>query len=769
MLLSFSLSPALAIAQEPKPQSIEIPAQPLTDALVQLGSAYGAVIIASDSLVNDKTSAATIGTLTIEEALSSMLQSTGLVASKNATGGWVIQALPANAVPLPSASNPAGQIEEVFVTALKRKTRLEDAPLSLTVFDSDEIQRSNFVNFEDIALRTPNVSFQNNGGPSRTLFTIRGVGGGNVGSGTGTSVGIYVDEIILNPTGSLRQNDLALLDLERVEVLRGPQGTLFGRNTIGGAINYVSRKPHDTFSARVTAGVERFDTHAVEGHINIPISDRVFLQASALDRETGGFIENTTTGNDLGSGGRGGRLALRLMPIDELTIDIAAMQNEVFYDNLQGISEPDFDNGDYEVASLLDVENSVDSELYSMRIEYNAPAFDVISITAYNEFEADETLDLGGGLFASFGASISTSENISQELRIQSNNPTAALRWLIGANYAETDDTGSFLAALGTPSDPIRELLRDESSGQAENTAVFASVEFGFLTGTTLTLGGRYSWDDYELVTNNGDRFPGSSDEFTPSFTLSHDLGGNALLYASVAKGYRPGGADRAFTDLNPQDGITSEYGPETAWNYEFGANVTLWDGKFAGRASVFFMEYEDIQSVFFLPPANLQTLTANGAAAEIYGTELEASITPIDGLTFNLNLGLLESEFTDFADSPEGDITGNELPFAPAVNFSATGEYRWQLPSSIDAYLRAEYTYRSDQEGRNDNNPTERQPGYELFNLRAGLASDRYQLELYGENVLDEEYFTNRRPGPVVSVVPGRPAIWGVRATARF
>ena len=780
-LIALTAPAQTALAQDASTKSVQVSAQPLNQALVEIGQVFDVQVIAADDLVSGINAPAFSGVFSAEGALENVLDGTGLSFQRRGSTFVIVRA-PAEA-PLPEEANPEAARDDadnrlpepsvqsaIIVTAQKREEDVQDVPISLTVFGAEEIVSSNFVTFEDYALRTPNVSFQNNGGAARTLITIRGVGGGNIASGTGTAFGLYADEIILNPTGGLRQNDLSLFDLERIEVLRGPQGTLFGRNTIGGAINLVTRKPNDQFSGRLKAGVERFDTYSVQGHLNVPVTDKLFVQGSGLYRETEGFIENTTNGNGLGSDATGGRVAVRFVPTDALTIDVSAMRNELRYD-FQGISEAEFDAGNLETALPFQVDNDVVSDLLSARINYDAGGFDIISLTAFNEFDAQETFDITGllGPVPAFADFIITQETVSQEIRLQSNTEDARFRWLVGANYATTDDALETIASIGTPDNPIAVAQTQIQTGEAENAAIFANVDFELNEVFTLTVGGRFSWDDYELVSNSGTVSPGSSEAFTPRITLQYEPTENLLYYATISRGYRPGGADRDFLDQNMDDSVTTEYDPETAWNYEIGANASLFDGRLVGRANAFLLDYDDIQAVFFIPPDNLNTITRNGAAAEIWGAEFDVTVFPTDALTFNVNLGLLDTEFTDFADSPLGDLTGNELPYAAPVTFSAMGEYRRPLTRTVEGYIRSEYTYRSDQEGRNDNNPVELQPGYDLFNLRAGVEFSRFDIEVYGENVFDEEYFTNRRPGPIVTVVPGRPAIWGVRGTARF
>ncbi|MEM0912280.1 MAG: TonB-dependent receptor, partial [Pseudomonadota bacterium] len=466
------------------------------------------------------------------------------------------------------------------------------------------------------------------------------------------------------------------------------------------------------------------------------------------------------------------RVALRYLPNSNLTIDISAVINKVTYDGLQGIAEESFNNGEFSVPLPFQIENFVDSELYIGRIEYNASAFDIISLSSYNEFDALETFDVTGlfGPFNAFLEILTTQENLSQEFRIQSNNSTdSAYRWIAGINYFKTDDLIGQTGITGTPNNRMQSLATLFISGEAENTSAFFSVDMDLGNDFIFTLGGRYSRDDYERISNDGTLFPGSNSAFTPSFTLKYKHSENVLLYSTISKGYRPGSVDISFVDLNPDDQFTSEYDPETAWNYEIGANASLFEGKLVGRANLFFMDYKDIQSVFFIPPSNLSTVTTNGASAEIYGAEIEANVYPSDNLSFDVNLGLLETEFTSFADSPRGDLTGNELPYAPSVTIGINGEYRTKLSDDLEGYVRAEFNRRSSQEGRNDNNPVERQPGYDIVNLRAGVYYANVNIEVYGENVFDEEYFTNRRPGPIVSVTPGSPATWGVRVTATF
>ncbi|MEM9533931.1 MAG: TonB-dependent receptor [Pseudomonadota bacterium] len=772
LLLSWA---GAAMAQADREKAVDLPTQPLQESLAAVGELFAITVIAPADLVRGVQSPAVAGRFTALAAVEQLLAGAPLVARRSASGAIVVAApsapeeRPRNA--RTEADNGAIEIEPMVVTARRREESLQEVPLSMTVFSDEEILRSNFDSLSDYALRTPNLSFQNNGNRSRTILALRGVSDDNVGT-TGTSVGMYLDEISLNPTGGLRQNDLALLDLERIEVLRGPQGTLFGRNTIGGAINLVSRKPSDEFSARITVGAEEFGTYYAQGHVNIGLSERVAVLASALERSSDGFVENSFLGTTLANSQTGGRIALRVAPTDALTIDLAAMRNVVRFDGLQGVLEDEFDANGFSVPFDFQPENRVTSDLYTARLEYQTPRFDVISLTAINEFERPESFDIDGPApTQAFVDSFTTEDNFSQELRLQSNGPEDGALWTAGVYYGTTDDSNDVGIFFGGPENRIP-LQTSLFQSEVDNRAIFGEFEYPFWERTSLTVGARFSRDDYRLVNAAGAVFDGSSDALTPKIGVRQQRSENLLWYATAARGYRPGGFDTFFQDEDATDEVTAAYDPEFAWNYEIGVNARLFDGLLETRAALFYLDWTDIQSVFFLDNSGLNTLIANAGAARSYGAELELTAYPTDHLTLNVNLGLLNAKYTDFDNTPAGDLTGNDLPFAPDVSLSVTGEYRRPISGLIDGFVRAEYAYRSDQEGRNDNNPTESQPGYDLLNLRLGLVMDRYELTVYGENVLDERYFTNRRgglPGTPNSVVPGAPRTWGIRGTIRF
>lgn len=327
-----------------------------------------------------------------------------------------------------ASEQPVYQVlKEVIVTARKREENLLEVPLSITVIDNEELLRANIDSVSDYVVRTPNMTFANNGNASRSILAMRGVTDINVAA-TGSSIGFYVDEVSMHPTGGLRQNDMALLDLERIEVLRGPQGTLFGRNTIGGAINLVTRKPDNEMSARLTGGYERFGTYTIQGFANVPlINDRLAVRLSGVHNHSDGFVENSFLGQNFNNGRSGGRVAVRARPSDSLVVDLTAQQLETRFDGIQTILEPEFDAGGLDSPVNYLPGNNISSQLYTARLTYSVPAFDfvpafdVISLTAYNTFEMKDPFDADGGSAGNRVVDRFTDEtNFSQELRLQS-------------------------------------------------------------------------------------------------------------------------------------------------------------------------------------------------------------------------------------------------------------------------------------------------------------------------------------------------------------
>lgn len=514
-------------------------------------------------------------------------------------------------------------LKEVTVTARKREENLLEVPLSITVIENEELLRANIDSVSDYVVRTPNMTFANNGNASRSIFAIRGVTDLNV-AGTGSSIGFYVDEVSMNPTGGLRQNDMALLDLERIEVLRGPQGTLFGRNTIGGAINLVTRKPDNEKSARVTGGYERFGTYYIQGFANVPvIDDRLAVRLSGVHNHSDGFVENSFLGRNFNNGRSGGRVAVRARLSDALVADITAQQLETRFDGIQTILEPEFDAGGLDSPVNYLPGNTISSKLLTARFTYSAPVLDVISLTAYNTFEMKDPFDADGGPAGNRVVDRFTDEiNFSQELRLQSTNPNSRIQWTLGGFYGKTKDNLAF-DLIGYA--PVT--LSRASSGEVENLAVFGQADIQVTDSLILIAGARYSRDDVRLVNTSGAAFEGPSDAFTPKFGLRYAFNENLHTYATASRGYKPGGFDTFFTDNNPDDNIGAAYGPETAWNYEVGVKVSAYGGRLVADAAIFYLDWQDLQVPFQFDV--LEQVTTNAASARSIGAKFSCKPTP--------------------------------------------------------------------------------------------------------------------------------------------
>ena len=461
-----------------------------------------------------------------------------------------------------SAQSQVLTLEEVFVTAQKREQSLQEVPVSITAFTADLIERAGISDFSDYAVKTPNVGFQQQGNRANTKFSIRGIT--NVG-GQANSVGIYVDEVNVVPnvitTGQSRTADTRLLDIERIEVLRGPQGTFFGRNTMGGAINITTQKPDfEEVFGKVTMEVGEDEYYMVRGSANLPLSDTVALRGSAYYDEFDGFIDNKgPSGTSNSEENEGARLALRWQASDDLLVDVSASYSNMEQDFsavvptgiLGAIPAEVVDVGGFLFTAFgLDVwpletvpfhpDNFTDiatdmsrpqqSETYnfSARVEYAFGDMTLTSVTGYidNDYEISGEGDMSIHPAFTVGRT-SNLEAFSQEIRLASNGGDA-INWMVGVIYSddETEETDisthlatdPYLALwdalgileFGLPGD-LGDILVNGPSGisvgnfedvdrgsKTESIAAFADVSWDVSDELIVAAGLRYTYDEVE-------------------------------------------------------------------------------------------------------------------------------------------------------------------------------------------------------------------------------------------------------------------------------
>jgi iron complex outermembrane receptor protein len=612
-----------------------------------------------------------------------------------------------------SKAQDGAVIDEIVVTAQRREQNLRDVPISISVFTSDQIKQHMLYDVADYFAMTPNVAASAQRARHRRIISIRGVS--NLGGET-DAFGFYIDEFNV----AVATNNPQINDIERIEILRGPQGTFFGRNATGGAISLITNKPGPEFYAEGLVGIGDYDTYEAEGVVNIPlVEDKFLARVSGRWTQTDGFIENV---NPNGGGEQSEywnvRGALRFVPTERLTMDLTAMamrENDqleigvathVMFDpdtvDLAFASGPapitdglaPFPTNQDTINRDVSLNQDYDYEIFVGRIEYAFNNYSLTSITGNIDAELRE---LGDGEQTSLDwvtqSRMEEFETFSSELRFATIGERK-LDWLVGALYAEDTHDRVFDFTTGTdtavfipfapfcfvnPPDcfifPAVDFLifQDQFVVDTTSWAVFADATWHVNEKLDLSLGGRYSDDEIEkqqTAVNFGtpeDFGTGkeSFDDFSPRFAALYAWTDNVNFYGLVSKGYKAGGLQ---LELLPSGQIfPSVFDEETLWNYEVGMKSLFFDNRLRLDLSVFYMDWTDIQVTNrqqLTDPATgnfvVLDVTQNATGAKSSGVELDFDWRATDALSFNGSIGYLDTEFDDFANSGVEDLNGN-------------------------------------------------------------------------------------------------------------
>lgn len=810
MLAACASAAALVIAlpeiSAAQAQNIDVPAQPLPGALAELSAETGLQVLAPSELVSGRSSTSAAGRMTPLQALGTILSGTGLDYRTSDGGSVIVVPGSARASQL-SNGNEELIGEDIIVTTRRFEENLQDVPGSVVAITGEELERSNIDSIDDYVLRLPNVNYIEGGSPDTYQISIRGLSNFVGASGSGPVNGIYVDEVILNPTGTNFGLDPRLFDLDRVEVAYGPQGTTFGRGAIGGAINFVTRKPSPDFAAEVTVEAGSRPDASASGFINGAILDDSLLSARAsfyVDLSDG-FIETPNLSEDQGLDTQdfGARIALRSQATDALTLDLSASyelnryvdSNLIIADNFETdgpLIYPNNFGGSFEVSKFLT----------TLRADYDVGIGSIISTTS---FSASKSEGVGDGDVSQRDALVSfasqETSSIGQEIRFVSDDLDTgflgSFRVIAGGNVSWNKNENA--STLTTGSDPLILFLSGGTTGvntSASEQTIFNAAIFGDLTweptsGLEIGAGVRFNYDDVEFT-----RFAGSStpnvaallsaatplnlqDSYTgisPKLSLRYEWTDDFSTYLLLSTGYRSGGFN-----AGPVPDDRRSFDEEYAINYEGGFKSTWLDGRLRVNASAFAIFYDDIQVFASIPtPTTPISLIENAAEARSIGGELSVQAEPVDGLFLAVDYGLTNAEFVSFPNSSlnPSDLSGQTLTNAPEHTLSIVGEYNYPvLSGTADLFLRGEYSYTSDYFNSIDDPQNDRSFGdRNIVNLRLGIRADNYELELFAENLFDEVYQTGDSSGFAANLF-GEPRLgevgesrrFGIRGTLRF
>ncbi len=588
--------------------------------------------------------------------------------------------------------------DDIVVTATKQGNQtVQNVPLSISVISGETLLKQGAVSYRDYLTSLPGVSYQSNGG-YKDKIAIRGVADA-ISSRTNSTTGIYIDEApITEVDASLA--DIGTYDLDHVEVLRGPQGTLYGASSMGGTVRLITRKPDLVASSgEVNAAVDAVAHsgdigRSVDGFINLPIrTDQLALRVTAGYRHTAGFIDNVAVNaKDVNSGdSEYVRAQLRYAPTDRLNV---LLQYQYKHDKRNGNPDEDIALGNYSQLRYYPEYQNVFTSIYGLTVDYKLGGATITSATNYIDKHGDTLRQLQGdlpdiqdvtgttlkagtgvGLIYSFPNRL-----FSQELRIASAQGKK-LHWLVGAYYSNFSPNNLQREVVTGNQLPGVDLYTSATAITRTQIAAFGEVGYDITPRLTATVGLRAfqiktrSYNITSGLLNGGvDDGPGlhSRDRSVQQrYNLQYRFDEDHQLYAQAAQGFRPGGpltsvsgpTCRAELTALGYASLPASYAPDKLWNYEIGSKNSFLDRHLTVNASAYRIDWNQIQLAQNL--ACGQQFIANAGNARITGGELEVTARPLDGLNLSASVGYVDSEFRE-TNAQLRTVKGAPLPGVP-------------------------------------------------------------------------------------------------------
>jgi outer membrane receptor protein involved in Fe transport len=719
----------------------------------------------------------------------------------------------------PSAALAADQLSDsdalatIIVTAEKKEEKLKDVPMSITALSGGSLDNLQYRSFSDYAAMVPGLSLTSSQ-PGYTNLTLRGQNAGGVGS----TVAVYLDEspfgsssALLN--GSILSGDFDTWDLQRVEVLRGPQGTFYGANSEGGLLKFVTAPPVlGSFSgaAEVTAesvnhGGSGGDVRAV---VNLPLGDKMALRVGGFIQDVPGFIDDPRRNkDDINDGHKnGGRVSLLAEPIDSLTIRLTASSQESRYD---GTPEVDINpvtlrpaEGDLHQERYIDQPSSFQYKNYNATINWDAGLFSILSTTSYGILNSDSISDdtnvqiapgftyqdlLTGAKLPNVGAFLDNLVDLkkfTQEVRVSA-PATNFFEWQVGGYFTREQGhlyqhlnplsvpSGALITSLGTLEFATLDSIYKETAG-------FGNVTVHIIPQFDIQAGGRYSKNEQTVTEGISGLFanppqafstPSEGHVWTYSVAPRWHIDADNMLYFRWATGYRPGGPN-ALPPIAPPD-VPRQYGADKTNNLELGIKSTLLSGLLSIDASIFHVDWTNIQ---LLEIVDNNGINGNGGKAKSQGFEWTVGYVPVHGLTLQWTGAYTDAKLTTDAPAVHG-VTGNPLPYAPKWGTSLDGEYDAAAFADYKYFVGATWSYvgaRSTDFGSDETQLLQvRLPGYNNYGARVGLDNDRWRWTLYAKNLSDSRGISNYVSSGAFNLNGGasiiQPRTFGVTLSTKF
>jgi len=693
----------------------------------------------------------------------------------------------------------SGQEEDIIVTAQKREQLLIDVPQSISVVSGATLEQQQATNFQDYLKLVPGLQLDQST-PGNGRLILRGVNTGGVASAVAT----YVDETPFGSStglanGAVLAGDFDTFDVARVEVLRGPQGTLYGASSLGGLLKFVTNAP-DTggVEARARGAVEATEGGALSyrgnAMFNLPLGEMLAVRASGFYNKNGGWIDSigTTATDALGfaltsdrdrnindSVVYGGRGSLLFKPSDAFDVRLTAFLQDIRADAPSVVlSDPNTLQtrfGRQTAAQFVANFTDIDYRVYNGTLNYDLGFATLTSSSSYStqkqRSRADLTFNLSGLVRAALGAPANefflgqrtNTRRFTQEVRLTS-APGTTFEWLLGGYYNDEkslidQDFAAVQPGTLTPLTFPFVLGAVDLRSKYKEYAGFANATLHLGDRFDIDAGGRYSHNKQRAAQSAAGVLAGnvpvnsnlrsSDDVFTYAVAPKFKLNDRASIYARVSKGYRPGGPN-VITPNAPAN-TPSSFDPDTVTSYEAGFKGETPDRTFAIDVAGYHIDWKKIQ---LLTVVNNFGININGGKAEVDGLEFTATFRPATGFETSINGAYTKARLT--RDTPLQPVTptlslppgrdGDRLPFTPPYSVSVNSDYGWDVGGDVRASIGGSLRFLSKQSADFDNvfraaNGRQRQvPSYAVVDLRAGLDFGRFGVEAFARNLTDEE-----------------------------
>jgi iron complex outermembrane recepter protein len=798
---------AAALPTEGLTGYFNVPAQPATTGIPEFARQGEIQILVPEQDVHGVQTAEVVGVYTIQAGLAKLLAGTNLsvdssdndtitlAAKRNSAGnaagarGALMLAQATPAAPSPGAgsrTSPAvetstadsGGLEEIVVTATRRETSLSNTPISISALSATDIERDRVVTMDDVARMVPSLVYMPQSA-SETYLSIRGTSTIDDSTGTDQGVNMFVDDVVRTGIADLQPD---LYDMERVEVLNGPQGTLFGRNSLGGTLSLYTKNP--VFTEEGSAEVSYGENNLLEakGMYNMPLIDDVLAARFVMSSHSNsGYLPDPVTNTNIGALSRwSGRAKLLYTPAEDLRIvagfdyqtergDSPVWANLNFTPSL----EPPFVNNPDETSQADAGKRLQNIWGLTLRADWTKSFGTWTSITGYRHLDVlDRTLETGDPLDTLTLQTTELDRQFSEELRLAS--PTEQrLSWVAGLYYLNLDKGRPIDGALnvidcgavchGPAGGPIGTAyyIADQNT-RIISEAAFADLNLVVIDTFKIDVGARYTFESKSGFAdlNHSNHFFGpaisgdfsdSWTAFTPKLTLTYKPVESLMTYATVSKGFQSGGFN---TQGGDQTSLTLPFNSEIVWNYELGIKFDGLSHRLQVNLSGFTDRYSQLQIITNITsPSGFFTATNNAGAATVNGLELDMQAAPANWVTLGLRYDYLASQFTNYVvNNGDGTFTsdnGKQVPFVSRDRITPSLDLHTDLPGGRGRVaFGGDYSYRSPYYITPGNTDT---PAYitaltawrGLVNLHASWMSGngRHEVALFGQNVTNIHY----------------------------